>query len=133
MNGLACQTLSTSVWPTLQAGIDLAVAIEDSWTLSAMRALAEAAADGPLVAGETGAAAFGALLACAGDAGWRRALGLSGTSRVLVPVTEGATDPERYAEIVGRSAAAVRHAASGSGDVAAAGAAPPRGRRYGFG
>jgi len=59
------------------------------------------AADG-IVAGETGAAGLGGLLA------WREAFGgdLAGR-RVLVMNTEGATDPAAYLAITGRSADAI--------------------------
>jgi diaminopropionate ammonia-lyase len=58
-------------------------------------------ADPPIVAGEAGAAGIGALLVAVASAERRAALRLDGSSRVLSIVTEGATDPATYAELVG--------------------------------
>jgi diaminopropionate ammonia-lyase len=103
MIGLACETPCTLAWPLLQAGIDHALALPDAHAAAAMRRLAEGDGDAPLVAGETGAAAYAALVAVAGDPALRAALQLDQSSRVLVPITEGATDPEIYRRLVGRS------------------------------
>jgi diaminopropionate ammonia-lyase len=94
MAGLNCGTVSVVAWPTVVAGVDVFVAIEDGAAERAMRELASIG----VVAGETGAAGLGGL----------RALVESDTSAVelagraaLVICTEGATDPEAYARIVG--------------------------------
>ena len=63
--------------------------------------------DPPLVLGESGAASLAGLMAAAGDAEARAALGLDEASRVLVIGSEGATDPAIYRRIVGRDPAAV--------------------------
>jgi diaminopropionate ammonia-lyase len=65
-----------------------------------MRALARLG----VVAGETGAAGLAGLieLLTGPENAQRRAeLGLNQNSRALIIVTEGATDPESYARIVG--------------------------------
>jgi diaminopropionate ammonia-lyase len=74
--------------------------------LRAMRVLAEPQGDQPLVAGETGAASLGALLA-AQEGQHYKMLGLGPSSRVLIFSSEGDTDPDIYRQIVGRSAAEV--------------------------
>jgi diaminopropionate ammonia-lyase len=103
MAGLNCGTPSPVAWPLVSAGIDLFVAIEDTRAEQAMRALAEAG----VVAGETGAAGVGGLLELltGPDATHvRAALGITPASTALVISTEGATDPDAYARIVGRPA-----------------------------
>jgi diaminopropionate ammonia-lyase len=102
MAGLNCGVASLVAWPAVSAGIDLFVAIEDERAREGMRALAAAG----VVAGETGAAGVGGLLdlLTGEDArSVRAALGVSGATRVLVLSTEGATDPDAYARIVGRA------------------------------
>ena len=64
-----------------------------------MRDLADAA----VVAGETGAASLAGLVALLADPAAREALGDLSGSCVMVTVTEGATDPDAYEQIVGRS------------------------------
>lgn len=100
MIGLACETPSTSVWSLLFDHVDHTLAIEDIWALRGVRELADGRGDKPIIAGETGAACYGALLAVAQRPALRAALNLGPASRVLLPVTEGATDPDRYAAIV---------------------------------
>ena len=59
------------------------------------------------MAGETGAAGIGGLLELltgAPAAASRAVLGVTSMTRVLAFSTEGATDPESYARIVGREA-----------------------------
>jgi diaminopropionate ammonia-lyase len=69
-----------------------------------MRLLAEGSYGDPLiVAGESGVAGLAGFLAATRDDEMRRTLGLDGNSRVVVFGTEGATDPDTYAEIVGRT------------------------------
>jgi diaminopropionate ammonia-lyase len=100
MAGLNCGTPSPIAFPTLRAGLDAAIAIEDSFAERAMRDLAGAR----IVAGETGAAALAgleALLELPDRAEIRNDLGLDRGSTVLLLVTEGATDPDSYRRIVG--------------------------------
>jgi threonine dehydratase len=114
MIGLACETPCTQAWPLLRATVDHALALPDARAAEAMRALAVGDGDRPLVAGETGAAAYAGLVAAAGDPALRQALGLDARSRVLVPNTEGATDPETYFRLVGRTAKDVARRGSGA-------------------
>jgi len=69
-----------------------------------MRVLASGTGeDPPVVAGEAGAAGLGALISALSDRNRRDALGLDEQSRVLLIVTEGATDPANYQAIVGHT------------------------------
>ena len=89
MAGLNCGTPSSLGWPTLQAGLDAAVAIDDG---ACRRAMADMAANG-VAAGPCGAAALGGLRAALGGANAadrRAALGLTPDSVVLLLSTEGA-------------------------------------------
>jgi diaminopropionate ammonia-lyase len=101
MAGLNCGTPSSIAFPTLLAGLDASIAVEDVWAENAMRSLAECG----IVSGETGAAALAGLDAIFSlpDAG----LDLDENSTVLLLSTEGATDPESYERIVGRKAKSV--------------------------
>ena len=93
MAGLNCGAVSIVAWPTLSAGVDVFVAVDDDTAELAMRDLAGIG----VVAGETGAAALAGLRAVVA-AGIPDVLG----RRVLVLCTEGATDPAAYERIVGR-------------------------------
>lgn len=108
MAGLACGEVSELAWDVLRTGVDACVAIDDGFALDAVRALANPAAGDPsIVAGETGAAGLGALLAVHDDETLRRQLALDAGSRVLLIGSEGDTDPDIYRRIVGRTAAEV--------------------------
>lgn len=98
MAGLSCGEPSRLAWKLLAPGVDAFMAIPDALAESAMRDLAE----DRIVGGESGVAGLAGLMAASQDAAMREALRLTGTSRVLVFGTEGATDPEIYARIVGR-------------------------------
>ena len=100
MAGLCCGVPSVVAWPIIAKGIDVFVAIADEWAREAMRALARAG----VVSGETGAAGLAGLLALLSGPEreqYRRLLGLTPGSRVVVISTEGATDPVAYQQIVG--------------------------------
>ncbi|HUG14171.1 MAG TPA: diaminopropionate ammonia-lyase [Thermomicrobiales bacterium] len=100
MAGLNCGEPSMLAWPLVSSGIDAFVAVDDEWAREGMRALARHG----VVAGETGAAGLAGLLGLFGGPERERSrehLGVNDSSRVLIFVTEGATDPEAYARIVG--------------------------------
>lgn len=99
MVGLNCGRPSMIAWPRLSSGIDWFVSVEDDAARQAMIDLADAA----VVSGETGAAALAGLEALLADPAGKEALPDPANSTVLVLVTEGATDPGAYQEIVGRS------------------------------
>jgi len=100
MAGLNCGRVSVVAWPIVSTGIDAFIAVEDERAREAMRALARAG----IVAGETGAAGLAGLIELLKDvdnAEHRTALGINDSTRALFIVTEGATDPQSYRNIVG--------------------------------
>jgi diaminopropionate ammonia-lyase len=112
MGGLACGEVSPLAWQILDTGADACASIDDAAAAGCMRLLAEGrCGDAPIVAGESGVAGLAALLLACADPKARGELGLGGNSRVLVIGTEGATDPETWRAIVGRSPADVIHSA----------------------
>ncbi len=99
MAGLNCGRPSIVAWPVVSRGIDAFIAIPDERAREAMRALARVG----IVAGETGGSGLAGLLELltGPDNILRRAeLKIDANTRVLVFITEGATDPQAYAEIV---------------------------------
>jgi diaminopropionate ammonia-lyase len=104
MAGLSCGEISPLAWEILRTADDF-VALDDSWAVEAMRILADGRhGTEPFAAGETGVAGLAALMAAASDPAMQRALGLGPDASVLVIGSEGATDPEIYERLVGRSA-----------------------------
>jgi diaminopropionate ammonia-lyase len=103
MAGLACGEPSILAWRILQPGADAFMTIADTAAADAMRLLASLG----IVGGESGVAGLAGLIKAAGDPSLRKALSLDAASRVLCYGTEGATDPEVYRTIVGRTAEAV--------------------------
>lgn len=99
MAGLACGEVSLLAWRILETGADAFMTIGDDAAADTMRLLA--VSNPPIVAGESGVAGLAGLLSL--DAAGRAALGLNSDSVVLAFGTEGATDPEIYRRIVGRS------------------------------
>ena len=98
MVGLRCGTISPSAWPVLATATDVAVALADVEADDAMRALAERGIE----VGECGAASLAAVAQLASDD--RLAPHLNGgPAAVALIATEGPTDPERWARVVGRS------------------------------
>ena len=97
MVGLNCGTPSLTAWPRLSSGIDWFVSIDDDAACQAMRDLAAVG----IVAGETGAAGLAGFEALITDDRFRAGIDTS-RATVLVVVTEGATDPEHYEQVVGR-------------------------------
>jgi diaminopropionate ammonia-lyase len=99
MAGLNCGNVSMTAWPTVAAGVDVFVAIEDDGVGPAMRDLAFVGVE----AGETGAAGLAGLRALI-DSNADIGFDLN-RAAVLVLCTEGATDPVAYKRIVGRASA----------------------------
>ncbi|MCU1352069.1 MAG: Pyridoxal-5-phosphate-dependent enzyme beta subunit [Acidimicrobiales bacterium] len=98
MAGLNCGRVSDIAWPAVAAGADAFIAIEDEAAERAMRDLGSIGVE----AGETGAAGLAGLRVLLEDG----TVPVPRSARVLVLCTEGATDPEAYARIVGREAVA---------------------------
>jgi diaminopropionate ammonia-lyase len=100
MAGLACGEPSLLAWKILGPGADAFMAIPDAAAAQAMRDLADLGVAG----GESGVAGLAGFRLAARDPRMRAALRLDADSHVLLFGTEGATDPEVYACIVGRTA-----------------------------
>ncbi|MFB9970231.1 pyridoxal-phosphate dependent enzyme [Pseudoroseomonas cervicalis] len=99
MAGLACGEPSLLAWQELERAGFAFMAVADDSAVDGMRLLARR--QPPVVAGESAVAGLAGLLLAAQDAAARDALGLDADSRVLVFGTEGATDPQLYAQLVG--------------------------------
>jgi len=100
MAGLNCGRPSIVAWPIVSDGMDVFIAIDDERAREAMRALAGV----EVVAGETGGSGLAGLLELLTgpeNEKHRENLRIDKATRVLVLITEGATDPEAYAEIIG--------------------------------
>ena len=108
MDGLVVEEASAAAWEMLHAGAFAFLAVPDRAAIDAMRAAAEPVGDDPpAVIGDTGSAGWAGFMASVGDLQLRRRLQLTDRSRVVVVVTEGATDPGVYREIVGKDPDAV--------------------------
>lgn len=108
MAGLSCGEPSLLAWEVLEETADAFMTVPDHAAEAAMRLLAEGrGSDRPLVAGESGVAGLAGAIAASQDESLRTKLALDQRSRILVFGTEGATDPELYESIVGRSAEAI--------------------------
>jgi diaminopropionate ammonia-lyase len=108
---LSAGEASPLAWQILDHGAAAFMSIEDGFADQAMIGLAAGFGDDPpLVVGESGSAGVAALLALKDDDGLRAKLGLDRTARVLVIASEGATDPDIYGKIVGRTPEAVGEA-----------------------
>ena len=108
MAGLACGEPCTLGLEALLSRARFFAALPDECASDAVRALAmPEPGDEAVTAGESGAAGYALLRAVMLSpelAPLRAAAGLNEHSRVLVFNTEGATDPENYARIVGNFA-----------------------------
>ncbi len=101
MAGLSCGEPSPLAWAILREEATDFLTIPENIVAPAMRLAARPMGDDPsIVAGESAVAGFAAVIAGASQDGLRDALGLSDTSRVLVIGSEGATDPEIYAQLM---------------------------------
>ncbi len=100
MAGLNCGTPSPLAWPLMRDAFEWYCAVGDEGAVAGMRALADAG----VVSGETGGATLGTVLALGTGS---TPLRFDPEAVVVAISTEGATDPVRYAELVGRPATAV--------------------------
>ncbi|MER9301771.1 diaminopropionate ammonia-lyase [Mesorhizobium sp. M0293] len=103
---LECYEASPVAWRVLARVADAFMTVGEDDAIAVMRRLARPSAGDPvIVAGESGGVGLAGLIRAVADN--HADLGLDGKSRVLVINTEGATDPHRYAELVGMSPADV--------------------------
>jgi diaminopropionate ammonia-lyase len=111
---LECYEPSLVAWRVLSRVADAFMTVDEENAVAVMSRLARPIGNDPaIVAGESGGAGLAGLIRATADPEIRAALHLNATSRVFVINTEGATDPERYAELVGMRPEAV--AATGGG------------------
>jgi diaminopropionate ammonia-lyase len=97
MAGLNAGTVSKLAWPVLRDRYDAFCAIDDSWAEDGMRRLAAIGVQ----AGEVSGGTVGAALAICGDDEAREALSIDERSSLFLLLTEGLTDPDNWARIVG--------------------------------
>lgn len=104
MAGLACGEPCTIGWDVLKGYADAFIRCPEYMAADGMRILAAPAkGDTAVVAGESGAAAFGAMANILLDeelAEYRKMLKLDENSRILCISTEGDTDKENYRNVV---------------------------------
>ncbi|TPJ48533.1 diaminopropionate ammonia-lyase [Mesorhizobium sp. B2-7-1] len=99
---LECYEPSLVAWRVLSRLADAFMTVDEEDAVAVMNRLARPAGNDPaIVSGESGGAGLAGLIRAAGDKKMRTALGLDAHSRVLIINSEGATDPGRYAELVG--------------------------------
>lgn len=105
---LECYEPSLVAWRILSRVADAFMTVGEDDAISVMKRLADPAGSDPaIVAGESGGVGLAGLLKAIADPEAKSALGLDGRSRVFLVNTEGATDPAKYRDIVGRSPSSV--------------------------
>lgn len=99
---LECYEASPLAWRVLVRVADVFMTVDEEDAVAVMNRLARPLGSDPaIVSGESGGAGLAGLIHALAAPEMRSALGLDANSRVLVINTEGATDPGRYAELVG--------------------------------
>lgn len=105
---LECYEPSLVAWRVLSRAADAFMTVDEDDAISVMKRLAEpAGGDRPVVAGESGGVGLAGLLKAIADPQAKAALGLGKASRIFLVNTEGATDPGKYQDIVGRAPSSV--------------------------
>jgi diaminopropionate ammonia-lyase len=104
MDGLVVEEASAEAWTILGTGAFAFLTVPDQAAVDAMQQAAQPTGnDPPAVIGDTGSAGWAGFLAASSDPQLSQQLGLDDRSRVVIVVTEGATDPQVYRDIVGKS------------------------------
>ncbi|KFG69331.1 diaminopropionate ammonia-lyase [Microvirga sp. BSC39] len=99
---LECYEPSLVAWRVLSRVADGFMTVDEEDAVAVMNRLARPHGSDPaIVAGESGGVGLAGLIRATADPEIRAALNLNEASRVFVINTEGATDPERYEELVG--------------------------------
>jgi diaminopropionate ammonia-lyase len=105
MAGLNCGIPSSTAWEILQNGVDAVISIDDNFTKQAMRKLYYPnPTDTKITSGESGAAGVAGFLAIMQDEQYfslKHHLNINNNSKILFYSTEGATDADMFAEIIG--------------------------------
>ncbi|WP_439627384.1 diaminopropionate ammonia-lyase [Shinella sp.] len=105
---LECYEPSLIAWRILSRVAEAFMTVDEEDAVAVMRQLANpVAGDAAIVAGESGGVGLAGLMRAMADPAVKAALGLDARSRIFLVNTEGATDPGKYAEIVGFSPAVV--------------------------
>ncbi len=105
---LDCQEPSLVAWQVLERAAEAFMVVEEEDAIEAMRVLARPLGRDPaIVAGESGGVGLAGLLRANGRPELREELGLNERSSVLLINTEGAIDPDSYAQLVGAAPADV--------------------------
>ncbi len=105
---LECYEPSLVAWRILSRLADGFMTVDEDDAVAVMRRLARPAAGDPvIVAGESGGVGLAGVIRAVADPAMAASLRLDAASRIFVINTEGATDPQRYAELVGDSAEAL--------------------------
>jgi diaminopropionate ammonia-lyase len=98
---LECYEPSQVAWRVLSRAADAFMTVEDEDAVAVMNRLARpSGADPAIISGESGGAGLAGLIRAAASQEARAALSLDARSRVLLVVSEGATDPGLYRELV---------------------------------
>jgi diaminopropionate ammonia-lyase len=112
---LECYEPSLVAWRVLSRVADAFMTVDEEDAVTVMNRLARPVGSDPaIVAGESGGVGLAGLIRAAVDPEIRTALDLTLASRVFIINTEGATDPERYAELVGMRPDAVATTSRGA-------------------
>ena len=104
MAGLNCGIPSLTAWEILKETIDASIAIEDSYTVTAMKKLySNPVVEQKIISGESGAAGLAGFIALMTNPelfDLQKSLGINGNTRVLCYNTEGATDPGNFQKVI---------------------------------
>lgn len=99
---LECYEPSRVAWQILARAADAFMTVDEEDAIEMMGRLARPLAGDPaIVSGESGGIGLAGLVRAARDPDLRRMLRLDEHARILTINTEGATDPDRYHELVG--------------------------------
>ena len=98
---LECHEPSLVAWRVLSRVADGFMTVDEEDAIGVMNRLARPTGDDPaIVAGESGGVGLAGLIQAVADSEAKARLGLDKAARIFVINTEGATDPQRYAELV---------------------------------
>ncbi|WP_130804215.1 diaminopropionate ammonia-lyase [Acinetobacter ihumii] len=112
MAGLACGEVSLLAWSILKDAVSHFLTIDDQSAVEVMKILATGQyGDQNIVAGESAVAGLAGCIGAATHPDLKKALQLDEKSCVLVIGSEGATDPELYQQIIGKTAEQIWSAA----------------------
>jgi diaminopropionate ammonia-lyase len=101
MAGLACGEVSVLAWDILSIGANDFMTVNEESVPLTMKLLAQGFDGDPAIeAGESAVAGLAALITARHSQQVSELLGLNESSRIYILGTEGATDPELYAQLI---------------------------------